>query len=104
MNIIINTEFKTVKGEPLKESATGDVVTLRGVMVNALMSPDTERKPTGEEKAKRYRLAMDMLDVDEIELAAEDISKIKRLINDCYGTLVVGQAFELLESSNGKKE
>lgn len=73
-------------------------LTLRVVCTEALMLNNPQAMVTGEEKFKRYQLATKInLADDEVELKAEDIAKLKTLIGESYGTLVVGRAYDLLD-------
>jgi len=95
------TVSKNEKGEPVL-----DDLTLKGVMVRALTEDHAqERCPhcqggrvTDIEKYKRYVLARKIKDAkDEIELQAEEIALIKKLINWLFLVSVVGYAFDLIE-------
>ncbi len=84
-----------------------NVLTLKKVCVESLLASFGQgEKDTGEDKAKRYILAMKIheakKDVDDLE--AEDISLLKELIGNNYGPLVVGQAHMMLENKNEKKK
>ena len=73
--------------------------TLRRACVNALVSETQEsQKDSGEDKVKRWKLANRIADaVEEIEVTAEEIALIKKKLNDVYATLIVGQAYGMLE-------
>jgi len=89
------------KGEPaLRE------LTLKDVMIKALTGDHVqERCPHCQggkvpevEKYKRYHLARKIKNAeDEIELQAEEIALIKKLINWLFLVVVVGYAFDLIE-------
>jgi hypothetical protein len=78
-------------------------VTLGDVSVRALMAvaPD-EQNLAGEEKFKRFVLAMKIKDGGEVALSAEDIALLKKLIGKIYAPLVVGRAFPLLDPGEKK--
>ncbi len=77
----------------------GQPLTLSKVAVNALVgSYQDEQGISGDEKVKRWQLAMKIRGQEEIDLAAEDIALIKKLIGKAYGPVIVGQAFLLLEA------
>ena len=115
MKVDFSPELKNLDGETLKERLPVDVpldgkvtkwefklVTLKYLSVNALLGIDNEEKIDGNEKLDRYRLAMKINEATgPIELKAEEIAKIKKLIAKGSGPLVVGQAYEMLE---GEKE
>ena len=84
-------------GEPLKDPA-GVTVTLQNASVNALLANDQNENPDGVEKAKRFALAMKIHNVKEpVDVTAEEIALVKKLIGKVYTALVVGRAYELLE-------
>jgi uncharacterized protein YhbP (UPF0306 family) len=71
--------------------------TLKGVAIDALMAVyQDEQNLGGEEKLKRYELAL-MLSKDMFEIKAEEVALIKKLIGKAYGALIVGQAWNILE-------
>ena len=83
--------------EPMKDPA-GVTVTLQNATVNALMASDPNDNPDGVEKAKRFTLAMKIHGTKEpVDVTAEEIALIKKLIGKVYTALVVGRAYELLE-------
>ena len=56
----------------------------------------------GEEKLKRYKLAMLIYDNDAPELSIEDLAKIKELVGKAYVPLIVGQVWSMLEKEDMK--
>ena len=82
-----------VEGEPLM---------LASVIVNAMMaSPERGDQDTGEQKLKRYRLGMKVLDGGMVEISNEDAVLINARVGQFYGPLVVGQVYDILESGGG---
>lgn len=79
--------------------------TLRNLSENVLLSQEMDRagKPremSGEEKCKRYDLAMRIHKAtakDLADLQVEEIALLKKLIGRGYSTLIVGQAFKILD-------
>jgi len=64
-----------------------------------LASYEDEKSLSGEEKASRYTLALAIhASVEPLDLKAEDVVLIKKLVAKGYGPLIVGQAWMLLES------
>ena len=74
-------------------------LTLEAVAENALLGTyNDEQNLSGEEKLKRYHLAMKIYDhKSDAELSAEELALVKRLIAKSYNTLVMGRAWELLD-------
>lgn len=76
----------------------GDPLTLKDVMMNALMIGPEGEKQTGEDKYKLYELAEKVSKTKtELELTTDEISNIKKRIGAIYGVNVVGQAYNMLE-------
>jgi hypothetical protein len=59
-------------------------LTLREVCINALQQGNPQDRMTGVEKFRRGRLAQMVADADEIELPAEDITLMKKAIDELY--------------------
>ncbi len=97
---------KLLSPELLEESAkiiaeeTGKPLTLSSIAVEALQAQfDDERQLSGDDKLKRWKLAVKVHGAAEpVELSAEDIALIKRLVGKAYSAAVVGPAFLALES------
>lgn len=70
---------------------------LKDVCVNALMANVDEEKIDGNEKMKRYLLATKIQKANELDLKSEEIVKLKEQIGKVYGTMIVGQAYQMLE-------
>jgi len=93
-----NQPILGINNEELKEKDI--VVTLETVVVNALLTQDpNDTTVTGTEKAKRFTLAMKIHDTkdSQVDITAEEISKIKELVGKYYTALVVGRVYDLLE-------
>lgn len=91
-------ELVGLKGAKLVDGE-GKPLTTGSVSVNALMGqyPD-EQGLTGDEKFKRYQLAARIADGDVLEVSAEEVALLKRLIGKGYLPMVVGPAYLALES------
>jgi len=85
---------------------TGENVTLKSVCVNALLGTYPEEKNiTGVKKCERATLAQKIyLTKDKVNLVADDITLLKKLIAMQNGPLTVLRAFELLEPTVIEKE
>lgn len=76
----------------------GKPVTLARISMNALMALfNDENMLTGEDKVKRYQLALKINKDPCADLNVEELALIKKLIGKMYGTLIVGSAFALIE-------
>jgi len=87
----------SIAGEPLKESVNGVAVdvTLRMVVVNALLSP--VEKDTGMKKMEKEELARMVYQNDSVELDVDQLKLIKDRIGEMYAPIIVGQCWRLLE-------
>jgi hypothetical protein len=81
---------------------------LKAVVCNALMVFDPQAKMSGEEKVKRYELAMRVMGSDLVAkgdgFKPEEIAKMKSCIGDVYGPVIVGPSFKMLDAAEGDKQ
>ena len=104
MKIDFNQELKTIEGEILQRTrrkgnqVVEEPATLRWAAVEALLTVDPKVTIPGEEKAKRYDLALKIQDSNgSIDLGVDDISFIKKICDDHFAPLVMGQTRKMLE-------
>ena len=92
----VDVVLHDLNGKPIPEDASdgSKPATIRFVAVNALLATVPNEAPTGDEKAKRYTLALSLNKGGEHEFTPEDLSLIKRLVGQVYGPLIVGQVYE----------
>ena len=106
MEVNMNFIFKTLDGDPIREipnDKNSKEVTLKKMCENALLGSYQDEKIDGSEKAKRYSLAMDIHKANgKIDLESEDIVLLKKLLAKIGSPLVVGQAYEIMESKKKK--
>ena len=98
----INTDnvLKTIDGQNLKREDNLDV-SVKDVILNSLLvSFSDEMNLSGEEKVKRYALAMKVHKNAKPDLSIDDLSLIKGLIGKMYSPLIVGQMWEILEGKS----
>jgi len=122
MEININYVFKTVDGKPIKKTvgfdnggipiAGKDNFTLKSLCLNALNTDFSNpqqwganaEKISGEDKFKRGALSMEIYKAnDKINLPAEDITLLKKLIGMLSTPLIVHQAYETLDGTTKQK-
>ena len=99
MKIDFKQTMKTLDGEDLKAEDKRTVITLQQVATQALLNM-SEKDPdaqNGEQKAKRYELAMKIFN-DTEELSIDEAKLLKDLIGRYFNPIVVGQAWKMLES------
>ena len=98
MIILFNRVLMDFEGEEIKTDKK-QVLTLKITTVNALLATfSDEANLSGEDKLKRFELAQVVnASTDPVDLIAEDVALIKKLIAKAYATLIVGQAWKMLE-------
>lgn len=87
-----NGVVKDEEGKPVLELVD---VALNRLAANALLFPVKEDK--GEDKARKYLLAVKCYDAEEIDLTAEEVVDIKACICLSYPPIVVGQSWKILD-------
>jgi hypothetical protein len=80
-------------------------LTLEAVAENALLgSYNDEQGLSGEDKLKRYHLALKIYDhKTNVELSVDEQALLRKLIAKSYNTLVMGRAWEMLGGPEGSK-
>ena len=108
MKIDISQKITKIDGKPFIYTDTNNPFTLKSIAIEALLFPKGMRNPqtgategkedTFEEKMAKYRIYEKLKDAGkEVELTAEEIAKIKKLIGEIKPQLIVGQAVDFLE-------
>jgi len=104
MELNLNQVLKTLNGSdiispPERGEKEGKPFLMRTVCINALLEPHQDDKNlTGEKKAERYHLAMEIYKTKgKIDLSIDDIKLLKDLIAKMPSPLIVGQAFDILD-------
>lgn len=89
-------EFKGEDGQPLVLKS--ESVKLSTVCVNALMANKRDETLSGEEKLSRYILASKIKQAKgTLEVTAEEVVKIKKLVGEFMSTLIVGAVYQQFE-------
>jgi hypothetical protein len=98
MQVLLGRTFVDLEGKEINAEA-GTSATLRGIVVNALLASfEDEKQLSGEEKLRRWELAQSIQHAtDPVEIKSEDITLIKKLVGKAYTTIIVGQAWQMLE-------
>lgn len=98
MKIKINQEIKQTDGiKSIANPENGKPMTLKDVCINALLALVPNQKDDENAKYLDYELFLKLRDVEEIDLKAEEIVRIKKKIGLAYPPLVLGQAWDFLE-------
>jgi hypothetical protein len=73
-------------------------LSMKSVAIAVLMGMhEADKNIGGEEKLKRYLLATKINAGGEIELTAEEVTELKRLVGRGWPTPIVGPAYEFFE-------
>lgn len=113
MKVSVTTVLLDIEGIPLRDAAVSSTdgrilrperdFTLRKACTEALQALNLTGDSTdGEERFRRYRLAMKVMSDDSPDLSAEEITLLKRLIGLAFGAVVVGRAYEILDPQPSK--
>ena len=95
MKIKLNETIKAADGKTDLQTQEGRM-TLKNVIIASLLTPVQEDKQ--EDKWNKYEIFKRVRDAKvEIELKAEEIVLIKKVIGKFQPPLILGQCFELLE-------
>lgn len=115
MKVKLSTEICDLEGHPLWDEElkdpTGKVVrarrpfTVRKACTEALQIMNLQGDIIdGEEKMLRYRLAFKLMSADVVDLKAEEITKLKRLVGLAFGATVVGPVYLALDPDPSSNE
>jgi len=89
------------KDEPIMQGKD-DPVTLATIARQALLNPGPgEEKVSGEDKFKRFQLAMKC--EGEVDLQVEELATIKKRIGIMCPPLIVGRCWNMLEGMEEKR-
>lgn len=95
MKINFSAQLKN-NGVPLKNEDK-DIV-LSDICTNACFAVvETDKQLNGSQKYELYRLGNKIAGGGEIDVTAEEVSKLKERVGQAYTQLVVGLTFDLLE-------
>jgi len=104
--IDFNTPMMSIDGKPITdEKGAAGTVTLKKIALEALLTgfPDETTLP-GEEKAKRYVLAVKIAAADgKLELTSEEVTMLRKVVGKGYGPLVVGQVWKIIDPATMPK-
>lgn len=106
MEIKINEPILDLGGKEIKEDGIDRVLTTGTVMINSLVASYSEEKADGQEKLKRFQMAMKIQEAtgDTISFKSEEVTKIKELVGKAYNTVIVGRLYSSIEGEEEVKE
>ena len=98
MEVIFERELKDLDGNDIPDQQ-GKPTTLRNIATNSIVAMfQDEKNIGGEEKLKRWDLALKVKNTsDPVSLTVEELALVKNMVAKAYGTLIVGQAWKMLE-------
>jgi hypothetical protein len=113
VKVPVTTVLLDIEGIPLRDAAIRDTdgkvlrperdFTLRKACTEALQANGLAGDTLdGEERFRRYQLAVKIMSEDSPDLSAEEITKLKRVIGLAFGAIVVGRAYEILDPTPSK--
>jgi hypothetical protein len=96
MKVNVDQGLTSYNGEPMTENAAEDSppATLKAVLVQACLMA---QESSGDQKYRVYQLLKRIDAGGEVELSAEDVSKLKALVGQSYPVGVVGPVWSVLE-------
>jgi len=103
MKIDMSQTLKTLEGKDLTEKdedGKDKPITLGVIACSALLTPHQgEDNLSGEDKARRHKLAVRIVNAVHVDIVIDDVALLKKLIGKNPYPLYVGQAFEMLDPS-----
>ena len=92
------SDFTDQSGKPI-------TLSLQAVCENALLATyQDEQNLTGEEKVKRYAIALKIHEHPmDAALSVEEVAMVKRLIAKSYNPLITGQSWRILDPGSMPK-
>lgn len=103
MNVNLLEKIRDINGDPIKKDQSDDLI-LRDLCIEACLAPVQGEVESPEQKEKNYLLFRRISGVKSIDLSAEEISFLKAKIGKLRPTLIMGQAWELLEGKKMKAD
>lgn len=93
--------LKKLSGDELKDS-DGKTLTLKWACTEALLGHYPKEDIDGTEKMARFILAKRISEGGDIELKAEEITKLKKLVALNFAPLIVGQVWQMIDPAESK--
>lgn len=109
MKIDVTQQIKELDGTPMVTSkqmcpacgqimGTEEPMTVRLASTRALTAVHRDEVGlTGDDKLKRFKLALRITDEGEPDLEAEEIVMVKLMVGKMYGPVVIGRVWKALE-------
>lgn len=114
MKIDFSPQLKKDDGSPLWDEMlsadktelidSANPFTLKMATTRALLATIPKEEIDGEEKYKRFKLRQKLDEGKVVEVKAEEIALIKKLIGKVFNPNIVGQCYDLLEKVKEDKK
>lgn len=85
-----------LSNKPIKDT-DGSELTLGDVLCNALMGAPQGEKLDGKESVKKYNLALRIHNNGEVELSAEEVVDLLKVVGSMYLPMVAGAVYHILD-------
>lgn len=96
MKYQLATTLLNLDGSPIK-SPSGEVVTCKTVCVACLVQAGDKAT---EDKVAAFKLAVKLETAqNEVDLTAEEVTRLKRLVGESMPVVIVGRVHEILEQA-----
>ena len=97
MKLDFDQTLKNLDGLDLQDDEKNPIK-LKTICVNALLGGDPREQTPGEEKAKRYDLALRLHKGGEQDVKVEEASLIKKQVGALYPAIIVGPVFSIFDA------
>jgi hypothetical protein len=95
MKYKLSTQLTNVDGTVIKDPGKSEPITFKAIAVACLVQA---QEATPEDKYAAFSLAVRIEAAKEVvELAAEDVARLKRIVGANMPTVIVGRMFDLLD-------
>jgi hypothetical protein len=101
MIVDLEKPIKDLEGNIVTEA--DEPVLAKTLVIRALtiLGQDDE-KASGDERYRRYKLALDITEQKRVNLKSEDIADIKKLVGKMYMPIIVGRVYDILEGNDSE--
>lgn len=97
MKIDVRQPLTMLSGEPITLPNSDELLSLRWACREALLAHNPKEEADATEKMRRFKLSWRIENNDSVDLSAEEIAMLKKLLAQHLTTLVAAQAALALE-------
>lgn len=100
MQVNLNKAILDIEGKPIRDGE--EELNVRKCLVGSLLNSPDGQQIEGQEKQKRFALALRLQNQkdENINLTAEQIVLLKKVVGHSFAPLLVGRLYEELEPSS----